>query len=308
MLMILEYFFAVEPASMGLAYVSMLVPLLILRFFTFHKKKQHYFMLDFCYYMQAWTFQVIFWKYSKTEIPLLRIYFALVNGPLLLSVIMWNNTLVFHDMNKLTSLLIHIGPPLFSYCLRWKSSLTEAFNAHPFTYEHYFLALFFYSLWQILYLFNTKIINRKKFEEDLYLVTSARWLSGVEPHPIWNFLIKKYPTLNPEVIIVVFQFIYTMLSLSLIFWVYSSQYAHFLLIFINFLYATWTASVYYFDVFAERYSKKLEREIQKFEQPSHLIGSYVPPLKSFLIFLLFFCFVVFTVLKVQDIAGITQNF
>jgi hypothetical protein len=34
------------------------------------------------------------------------------NGPLLMAVIAWSNSLVFHDIDKITSLWIHIYPPL----------------------------------------------------------------------------------------------------------------------------------------------------------------------------------------------------
>jgi hypothetical protein len=34
------------------------------------------------------------------------------NGPLAIAVIAWKNSLVFHDIDKITSLYIHIAPPL----------------------------------------------------------------------------------------------------------------------------------------------------------------------------------------------------
>lgn len=40
------------------------------------------------------------------------LFFLLSNGPLAIGIVMWRNSLVFHDLDKVTSVFIHIFPPL----------------------------------------------------------------------------------------------------------------------------------------------------------------------------------------------------
>jgi hypothetical protein len=49
----------------------------------------------------------------------MRVGFAFANGALALSIPMFNNKLVFHDIDNTTSLFIHFSPALFFFSLRW---------------------------------------------------------------------------------------------------------------------------------------------------------------------------------------------
>lgn len=40
-------------------------------------------------------------------------------GPLACSVPAWRNSLVFHDLEKITSIYIHVFPALLLYSIRW---------------------------------------------------------------------------------------------------------------------------------------------------------------------------------------------
>lgn len=53
---------------------------------------------------------------------LLKSNFLLANGPLAFAVPVWRNSLVFHDVEKITSLYIHIFPGLLTYALKWYPS------------------------------------------------------------------------------------------------------------------------------------------------------------------------------------------
>ncbi len=50
---------------------------------------------------------------------LLRVLFANTTGPLLSAVWVWKNSAVFHSLDKMTSLFIHIIPALLSFTQRW---------------------------------------------------------------------------------------------------------------------------------------------------------------------------------------------
>ena len=47
------------------------------------------------------------------------ILFCFANGPLLWAVALWRNSLVFHSVDKMTSMFIHISPALTVTTLRW---------------------------------------------------------------------------------------------------------------------------------------------------------------------------------------------
>jgi len=198
LLMITEYILLAEPQWLWLLYLFLLFPLMIHRFLTYHKMNHHYFMLDFCYYMQLWTLIVLF-AFPK-DISLFKVYFGLCNGPLLTAVVAWRNKLVFHDLDKITSLFIHVFPGLLTYTIRWHTDLyinniEDDLKIWPFEIGYMIL---FYILWQALYVFKTEYLDANKFQNDATLMSSARWLSSVQPHPIYraivNFGFKATPT------------------------------------------------------------------------------------------------------------------
>ena len=90
-------------------YLLTILPLMVIRFILYRRQKFHYFMLDFCYFAQGlMTFHIIF--YPRSSI-LFKLVFCLSNGPLLFGIVMWSNSLVFHDVDKVTSVAIHFMPP-----------------------------------------------------------------------------------------------------------------------------------------------------------------------------------------------------
>lgn len=87
-------------------------------------------MLDFCYlntYMTVVCCVLAFVRvFFGVDNPLheyneelIRAAFAFANGALLLAVPMFNNKLVFHDVDNTVSVFIHLSPPLMMWTLRW---------------------------------------------------------------------------------------------------------------------------------------------------------------------------------------------
>ena len=50
---------------------------------------------------------------------MLRISFSFAMGPLLFGIPCYRNSLVFHSLDRLTSLKIHLGPALAMFMARW---------------------------------------------------------------------------------------------------------------------------------------------------------------------------------------------
>mmetsp|Transcript_44261 Transcript_44261/g.71152 ORF Transcript_44261/g.71152 Transcript_44261/m.71152 type:complete len:912 (+) Transcript_44261:529-3264(+) len=57
------------------------------------------------------------WIYPSSTF--FKALFVVSNGPLAWSVVVFDNSLVFHDWEKVFSVFIHINPALFTYSLRW---------------------------------------------------------------------------------------------------------------------------------------------------------------------------------------------
>ena len=83
----------------------------------YYRSKYHLFLLDFCYFVQfmALTNVTVFNRSSL----LTNTVFAFANGPLAWAIMTWRNSLVFHDVDKITSTFIHLAPPLLSFAMRW---------------------------------------------------------------------------------------------------------------------------------------------------------------------------------------------
>ena len=115
-----EYIFLCRPNIMPIFYLLIVGPLVITRFIIYRKIKWHYFMLDFCYFTNVWLIvTVILCFFFRIYNPLVPVLFQLTQGPLLMAIPVWTNSLVFHDLSKLTSCCIHFIPAMVTYCLRW---------------------------------------------------------------------------------------------------------------------------------------------------------------------------------------------
>ena len=93
-----------------IAYTLQSAFLLPIRAYYYKKRLWHYFLFDLCYYCNILNF-VYLWILPSSPALFLACY-CLSHGSLASAVITWRNSLVFHDSDKVTSLFIHIYPPL----------------------------------------------------------------------------------------------------------------------------------------------------------------------------------------------------
>jgi len=105
---LLPYFFTVA------------TPLLMMaRFIYYWKLKYQYFLMDFCYFANCFCYAFI-WVYPWSEqANVFCVAFGVANGPLLWSLFVFRNSLVFHSLDKITSMYIHLIPSLLTFVIRW---------------------------------------------------------------------------------------------------------------------------------------------------------------------------------------------
>jgi len=268
LLCLTEYFLLKRPEAMSLWYTLLILPLLATRYFSYHKLKYHYFMLDFCYYVQVLLLLNI---YVLPSPEFFQIIFGLSNGPLCVAIVMWRNSLVFHDLDKLTSVFIHIFPPLVTFCMRWypaKSDLSlicvEPDCSMTVNYA-ISLPFLFYCIWQMLYLIKTEIFDKEKLAKDKEIMTSVRWMTEVKPHPIYKGMLKAGLAPNPVFALTAVQGVYTLLTMLPVLLIFEYYELHCIYLAVIFIVCIWNGANFYFDIFSETYSARLKGMLKEME-------------------------------------------
>jgi hypothetical protein len=265
-LLLSEYTLISYPKYLYVVYTAILLPLITWRFFSYHQHKHHYFMLDFCYFDNL---LLLIWLYIFPQnLKLFKLVFALSTGPLLMAVIAWSNSLVFHDIDRVTSLFIHLFPPTVLYAERWHnpsnfSAYSEAEISWSNSFESIWVPFLFYVAWQVAYLVKTEVMDRKRMDADSDIVTSARWLTRNKPHAIYKWLRNKGVTLHENVILILFQLGYTLLMLLPAVACYTYHQVNIVVLLIVLIFATWNGANYYFEIFSERYRHRLQSKQQE---------------------------------------------
>lgn len=99
-------------------YYAVSAPLLIgLRIGLYIKYKWQYFLIDFCYFGN--TLLCIFLWATPWLPEFFLVLFGLAHGPLAWATVLFRNSLVFHNTDKMTSVYIHVLPLFVTYGIRW---------------------------------------------------------------------------------------------------------------------------------------------------------------------------------------------
>ncbi|KAF8761274.1 hypothetical protein RHS01_00803 [Rhizoctonia solani] len=120
--------FGLAPEWLHVVYSVHVAYFLPTRFYVYKKKHWHYFLFDLCYYAQILCLAYIWWAPSNTTLWVAA--YLLSHGSLASAVITWRNSLVFHDLDKVISLFIHIYPPfVFTVIRHFYPNVKERFPA-----------------------------------------------------------------------------------------------------------------------------------------------------------------------------------
>jgi hypothetical protein len=117
LLLTTEWALLAHPHRFHELYTLLAVPLLLYRVYSYSARKWSLFLFDFCYWVNVLCL-VHLWALPGSPY-VFETAFMLANGPLVWTIVMWRNMLVFHDLDKMTSLFIHAIPPLVTFARRW---------------------------------------------------------------------------------------------------------------------------------------------------------------------------------------------
>ncbi len=275
-----QFFIFNLPTLFYLWYSVVIVISLMARIYHFRSLKLQYFMYDFCYFTLLCTFVHLY--IIPSNILFAKIVFIFSNGPLLLAIIVWRNSFVFHDYDKITSVYIHLLPSLLTYCGKWygyysfKSKNTlymmqdEGYDG--ITLNDYFAAALVYLIWQVIYFYITEVMDRIRLDQDPYLLTSLRWMSTDLKNPIAHkvLLFCRYlgifkpdeiynnKTLKTKVVFIVSQFIYTMATFAGTNLLYQYQGLQISYIIGIYVLSIFYGASFYIEIFSKRYISNIE--------------------------------------------------
>ena len=251
-------------------------------------------MFDLCYAVQLLIFLNV-WIYPQ-NITLSKVTFAFSLGPLLWSILAFRNSLVYHSLDKVTSLFLHFFPACVACCHRFHPPkiLESSFINNDDTnqgisrklqwetassWELCVLPMGPYLIWAILYFMKIFVISSQKIQsrqyETLYnYVTSQKGLFSV--------VVLRFPRkLQPLAYQLTHMALtFAVMGLNTVWW--SNRTAAMGFIVAAFVVAAWHGASFYFDHFAHRYVAGLgiERKMKRTPPPVTSRGVAQGELKS----------------------------
>ncbi|CAF1087270.1 unnamed protein product [Adineta ricciae] len=260
------------PHLLPIVYTIQALFLITLRFFIYKHKHWHYFIYDLCYYANLLTL-IYIWILPTSEI-LFSVCYTLAHGPLAVAIILWRNSLVFHSFDKVTSIFIHMYPPLTMFTLRWLVPIEHQIKHYPAIINvgstlpvgrTILYTILFYSIWQALY-FIFIVYGRRDKVQSGSRVTSYTWLLNDKKGFVARLVDKVgFAESDNEINIykVLFyfllQFAYMLISiLPVCLWYYRYKYINAIFLCSVFAVSVYNGASFYIEVFSRQYIKSLE--------------------------------------------------
>jgi uncharacterized membrane protein SirB2 len=246
------------------------ISLIVYRFFNYKSKGWHYYLFDFCYFANA-LIMLFLGLFPKNDV-LFKVFFVYANGPFGLAIPAFKNSMIFHKLDNLISLSIHLIPMVSSWNLRWntlheqdKVAESERYfltlTPENETLASYFVRLFLiplglYLLWAFLYSLKVFVISSQRIKERNYETMYVYYMN--QP---WAAKILQSTPLGPRFAPLVF------MSLHVSFFMISSVFSA--LAFFNFTLHTtlmmtwvglsiWNGANFYMEYFARKYEAGLK--------------------------------------------------
>ena len=276
-----EWLILRHPVYFPYFYIPLMLALLIYRYVDYSRSKSELFLLDYCYFVNlSVAIQVLLYP---NHLEWFQVNYVMCLGPICLAIPFWNNSLVFHSLDKVTSFFLHAFPPIIMHLHRWKfieNNLPLDADTFLPIYANIVLPIMFYVIWQISYLFITEVLLFS-YLQDEEIVTSLRYLVTDKKNPsvkqIRKFLtkkgvIKKGEELDPKTmlskcIFVFSQAIYSILTILHVRMIYAHYRVSCLYLILIFGIGVWNGASYYIEIFSTRYNLKFQPKNKNQAQP-----------------------------------------
>ncbi|KAL2179192.1 uncharacterized protein P884DRAFT_298315 [Thermothelomyces heterothallicus CBS 202.75] len=260
------------PEWFHLWYTVQILYFMPIRFYTYHKRGYHYFLADLCYFVNLLLLLSI-WVFPSSKRLFTAVY-CLAFGNNAVAIIMWRNSLVFHSLDKVTSLFIHIMPCATLHCIVhlidpavqrarfpaiWTIKTSSAAGSSPDYASPLFMLAWStipYAFWQLAYYFFITVRRRDKIAAGR--PTSFTWLRKSYSKSWIGKIVLSLPDALQEPAFMLIQYTYAVLTmLPCPLWLFS-RWASATFLTVVFAWSVYNGSTYYIDVFGKRFQKELE--------------------------------------------------
>jgi hypothetical protein len=251
-------------------FTILIIPLVFFRWIRYMGMGMHYYLIDLCYFSTALILYNI-WFDPRNE-ALLRIGFLSSHGCLAVSIMAFRNSMVFHDMDCITSMSIHAAPMLITHHIRWglipqEESWPEdqrkfSTISKDLTAESYFKLmltnpLIFYFSWLICYAIVNFVISYEKIRSKNYN-TLYLWFSQ---KPYWRAKIQLYEKWLGQwtgpIIFMFGHFIFFITTHCIAMVEFDNYYFNVTMMTFYVGCSLWNGANYYMEYFSKRYESKL---------------------------------------------------
>ena len=294
-LMLTQFFFCSLPSYFWVYATFVLVSSVLSRYFHYKSLDFEYFLFDFCYFSDICNMLSAIYFYDS--VWFFKMCFILANGPLLWAIVVWRNSLVFHDFDKVTSVYIHILPSMLTYVglthghcslidfmlFRTQNSSTCTLFSQPMmkgdealatlTLADFGRAVGFYVFWQVCYYIKTEVIDKEYLDQHPEKSTSLRWIATDTKNALARAILMLLRKVNvyganedfdshsakTKITFMGSQLIYTMVTFMPCYFMFRWPMFHFSFLLFVVVYAIYNGASFYFDVFSLRYQPLVEK-------------------------------------------------
>jgi len=236
-----------------------------IRAFMYYRQKMYYFLFDFCYFANMMCIASI-WLFPNNK-TLFNLCFSFAMGPLSWAILAWRNSMVFHSVDKVTSVFIHLGPPSLVFNMRWFAASQPTVAGHQLVrqcnndsgcsisfFEASVWPLAIYALWQVMYYVKVEYLSthRDYLTSFRYLVQNNKTKTGFT-YSFCNFFGERFQ----QPMFMLLQFLFTFLTMLPVKLFYDYEAAHMIFYLFCFTISVWNGGVFYIEVFAKRYLASL---------------------------------------------------
>lgn len=185
-------------------FTILIIPLVFWRWRRYVSIGMHYYLLDLCYFSTGLILYYIW--FDRTNEILMRIGFLMSHGCLALSIAAFRNSLVFHDMDCMTSMGIHAAPMIITHHIRWSmipeeaswpteqrqfNTISTGLSVSEYLWLNMWYPILFWLCWMAVYWPINFVIAHDRIKTKNYntlyfwFANQPRWYKWIEAQEWW---------------------------------------------------------------------------------------------------------------------------
>eukprot|EP00899_Mesostigma_viride_P008243 jgi/Mesvir1/1741/Mv21192-RA.1 len=250
-----SYVLGASPQRFPELYSYYAVVLFLLRLINYRLERQHYFLYDFCYFANVMLLAYL-WLLPQNGL-FFNVLFVYTSGPLALSIIAFRNSLVFHSLDKMTSVFMHLSPALVTWSLRWFPPAPTAPSGGTLEWDVRVAAAVAlpYLCWLLAYALKLFVFSAGKIRQRSYM-TLYTFIINDQHGWLGRAVTAAGPKYSPLMYIAIHLALTAASCASTALW-HASFAAHSGYLLGVIVWSAFNGANYYFEVFARRYIESL---------------------------------------------------